>query len=107
MSQVEEHTRSKCPTCGADRGEPCVTRDGRLAEKVHYGRPYWSGLVGQYRPGPTRKVSLPGPSVVFCADGPDAVCCPECGGATSPSSTRRTLRECLPCGKAWQWRVTP
>ena len=45
--QVEDHTKSKCPTCGAGRGEPCITEDGYVAERVHYGRPYWSAKVGK------------------------------------------------------------
>lgn len=43
--QNPEHIKSKCPTCKAARGMPCVTRSGHVAKKVHYGRPYWSSLV--------------------------------------------------------------
>lgn len=39
--QNPEHQKSKCPKCRADRGEPCVTLEGRVADKVHYGRPSW------------------------------------------------------------------
>lgn len=47
MSQVSEHQLAKCPTCHASRGEPCVTRGGRIAQKVHYGRPYWSSQTAR------------------------------------------------------------
>lgn len=50
MAQVEENIRSKCPKCGADRGEYCTTNGGRIAEKVHYGRPYWSAKVRPEQP---------------------------------------------------------
>lgn len=46
MTQVECHQYARCPKCGADRGEPCTTLSGREAERVHYGRPYWSSKVG-------------------------------------------------------------
>jgi hypothetical protein len=46
--QNPEHTKAKCATCGADRGWPCKTRNGRIAEKVHYGRPEWSAKVLRY-----------------------------------------------------------
>lgn len=45
--QNPEHQRSKCPKCGAGRGEPCTRRDGQIAAKVHYGRPHWSAKVGK------------------------------------------------------------
>ena len=45
MTQEPEHQLSKCPKCRAGRNEPCVTTDGREAERVHYGRPFWSSKV--------------------------------------------------------------
>ncbi|WP_455907447.1 zinc finger domain-containing protein [Streptomyces nigra] len=53
--QKPEHQKSKCPKCGAGRGEPCTRRDGRVAAKVHYGRPYWSSRVGKSRATDTRE----------------------------------------------------
>lgn len=38
--QNTESQRYKCPRCVAQPGEPCLTVDGRVAEKVHYGRPH-------------------------------------------------------------------
>lgn len=56
--QNPDHTRSRCPKCGAGRGRPCVTNSGAIAERVHYGRPYWSSKVSVPRPAePTRYVS--------------------------------------------------
>ena len=40
--QDADHIKSKCPKCGAERFHPCIRNDGQIAEKVHYGRPYWS-----------------------------------------------------------------
>jgi len=48
VAQVPEHCKSFCPTCKADRGEPCENLDGTMSEKVHYGRPYWSSQVRRY-----------------------------------------------------------
>jgi hypothetical protein len=39
--QNPEHQKSKCSKCHAGPGEPCVTLEGWVAEKVHYGRPSW------------------------------------------------------------------
>lgn len=49
--QNPEHQKSKCPTCGASRGFPCRKRNGEIAVKVHWGRPYWSSRVGMPREG--------------------------------------------------------
>ncbi|WP_208860800.1 zinc finger domain-containing protein [Streptomyces griseoflavus] len=43
--QNPEHMKSKCPKCKAERGEPCRKRNGQIAAKVHYGRPFWSAKV--------------------------------------------------------------
>jgi len=45
MTQNPDSQISKCPTCGAEGGDLCITRSGDIAEKVHYGRPYWSKQV--------------------------------------------------------------
>jgi len=37
--QNEDSWKYPCPKCEAAVGSPCVTLDGREAEKVHYGRP--------------------------------------------------------------------
>lgn len=50
MSQVEEHQLARCPKCKAEQGQPCTTNSGKIADKVHYGRPYWSGQVGYQAP---------------------------------------------------------
>jgi hypothetical protein len=48
--QNPDHQKAHCPKCHADRGEPCVTIHGAVAEKVHYGRPYWSEQANQNTP---------------------------------------------------------
>lgn len=48
--QDPKHTKSKCPKCQAPKGQPCITRYGTVAEKVHYGRPYWSSVAASFRP---------------------------------------------------------
>lgn len=55
--QDPAHQLSRCPTCQATRGEPCRTRDGRVAHKVHYGRPHWSSKVGK-RKRPAQQESI-------------------------------------------------
>lgn len=37
--QDPKHWRAECPTCGALKNQPCITADGYLAERVHWGRP--------------------------------------------------------------------
>lgn len=37
--QKSESQKYRCPKCAAMPGDPCLTVDGRVAEKVHYGRP--------------------------------------------------------------------
>lgn len=59
MAQHEDHILSRCPKCGAEQGEYCVTRGGRVAEKVHYGRPYWSMKTWEYK---RRHKAAEGPS---------------------------------------------
>lgn len=55
--QIADHQRSKCAVCHANRGEPCRTLDGRIAERVHFGRPGWSDRVNPW--------SLPSAGPVF------------------------------------------
>ena len=47
MTQNPQHQKSKCGKCGAERGFPCITNEGREAEHVHWGRPYWSAMAGR------------------------------------------------------------
>lgn len=37
--QNPQSQKYRCPKCGAQPGRPCLTVDGRVAGKVHYGRP--------------------------------------------------------------------
>lgn len=81
MSQVAEHQRAKCPTCHASQGEPCVTRSGRIAEKVHYGRPYWSSktITNKPRVTPIRTVSPSRPvQCINCDRWSQFDVCPDC-----------------------------
>jgi hypothetical protein len=54
--QDPKHIKSKCPKCHAERFQPCITNDGRVADKVHYGRPYWSDQVND---GSDFKANIP------------------------------------------------
>jgi hypothetical protein len=49
MSQPYEHTLSRCPKCHAGPEEECRNNSGRVADKVHYGRPAWSRKTRLYR----------------------------------------------------------
>jgi hypothetical protein len=37
--QDPKNWKAECRTCGALKGKPCLTADGYLAERVHWGRP--------------------------------------------------------------------
>lgn len=36
--QDPKNMRKGCDTCGADPNQPCITVDGYIAERVHWGR---------------------------------------------------------------------
>lgn len=36
--QNPKHWQKECKSCGAQRNQPCLTVDGFLAERVHWGR---------------------------------------------------------------------
>lgn len=46
MQQKPESQKSKCPKCKNGKEIPCRKLNGEIAAKVHYGRPFWSSLVG-------------------------------------------------------------
>lgn len=48
--QDPQHQLAKCATCHAAKRQPCTNRYGTIAEKVHYGRPYWSSVAKNNRP---------------------------------------------------------
>jgi hypothetical protein len=41
VMQNTESQKYRCSKCEAESGEPCRAADGRIAEKVHYGRSSW------------------------------------------------------------------
>ena len=49
LMQNPKHMRKPCGSCGADSGQPCITVDGYIAERVHWGRtsPPRCKIVGQ------------------------------------------------------------
>ena len=36
--QNPKHWHKECKSCGARRGQPCITIEGYVAERVHWGR---------------------------------------------------------------------
>ena len=58
MAQDPNSQYVTCRTCGAGRGEPCKTRYGKVAAKVHWGRPHYSERK-TYVPRPPRPAAPP------------------------------------------------
>jgi hypothetical protein len=93
--QDPKHLKAKCAKCHAPKGAPCITIHGGTAQKVHYGRPYWSSVAESFRPvkiqGRDVEIEINLEEFKVIKDLRRTNACPECG---EPYSQPGLVRRC-------------